>query len=94
MLYLVIARDASDPEVFDRRERARPRHLEDLAPAVEEGSVRVAGALLNDAGQPIGSMILVEAQSEDDVRELLARDVYTRERVWRSFEIHPFKQAY
>ncbi|MEX2541864.1 MAG: YciI family protein [Trueperaceae bacterium] len=94
MLYLVIAKDALDAEAPHRRQRVRPAHLADLTPLAEDGTVKLAGAILTDDGAAIGSALLVEADSESTVRSLLEGDVYSREGVWSTFEVYPFKQAF
>lgn len=94
MLYLVIAKDAEDAQAPSRRKEVRPSHIEALTDAVKEGKVRLAGAILDDSGSPRGSALLVEAESETEVRQLLEGDVYSREGVWERFEIYPFRQAF
>jgi uncharacterized protein YciI len=94
MLYLVIAKDSPNPEAPTRRLQVRPVHLEELNKSVERGVVKLAGAILGDAGAAVGSALLVEADGAEQVRLLLERDIYSREGVWGSFEIYPFRQAF
>lgn len=94
MLYLVIAKDALDAEAPARRKRVRPIHLEELRPLVDDGRAKVGGAILSEEGEAVGSALLLEADSEASLRDLLERDVYSREGVWGEFEIYPFKQAF
>lgn len=93
MTYLVIAKDGRDADAPARRARVRERHLEAIRPLVEAGRVPLGGALLDDAGTMIGSAMLLEADSEEEVRALVERDIYTREGVWVEVEIHPFRQT-
>lgn len=93
MLYLVIARDGTDEEARARRQAVRERHLEGIKPAVEDGTIQLGGALLNDGGEMIGSALLLEAASREEVEALLKRDIYTQAGVWLSFDIFPFKRA-
>jgi uncharacterized protein len=93
MLYVVIAKDGTDPEAVSRRLSVREKHLEGVQPAVAAGIVQMGGALLNREGTMIGSMMLLEAESEEAVRDFLSRDVYSKAKVWQSFEIYPFRQA-
>ena len=55
--------------------------------------VQLGGALLNDVGVMIGSALLVEADSKEELESFLQSDIYTLEGVWQSFEIYPFKRA-
>lgn len=93
MLFLVIARDGTDPDAPARRQRVRAEHLEGARALAERGALQLGGALLDDAGTMIGSALLVEADDEDAVRRLLADDVYSRAGVWAHVEVHPFRRA-
>mgnify|MGYP002621011527 CR=1 FL=1 len=93
MLFLVIARDGTDPEAPARRQRVRAQHLEGARALAERGDLQLGGALLDDAGTMIGSALLLEADDAEAARRLLAADVYAREGVWQQVEIHPFRRA-
>jgi uncharacterized protein YciI len=94
MLFLVVARDGSDPEASARRAAVRPAHLESAQQLHEAGRLRVAGALLNGGEKAVGSALLLEAQDEAAARALIEEDVYFREGVWSSYDIWPFRQAF
>jgi len=91
--FLVIAKDGTDEGALERRQRTRPSHLESIGPLVDSGNVRVGGAILNDSGDMIGSMVLVEFPDRIDVDAWLARDPYVTDGVWRDIEITPFRTA-
>lgn len=93
MLYIVLAHDGTDPEAPARRQRVRERHLEGIGPAVESGRVQLGGALLDADGGMIGSALIVDAASEAEVHAFLENDIYSREGVWQSFTVYPFKRA-
>jgi len=93
MLYIVIAHDGTDPEAPARRQRVRATHLEGIRPAVDSGMLQLGGAILDDAGTMIGSVLLVEAESADAARDFIDNDIYRREGVWQRIEIHPFQRA-
>lgn len=38
-----------------------------------------------------GSMIIFEAESEEQVRESLAKDPYVADKVWEKWEIYPYR---
>ena len=93
MLFLVIAKDGTDPEAPTRRQQARETHLEGARRLAADGTLQVAGALLDGAGTMIGSMLVLEAPDEATVRALLDADVYHRAGVWRHVEVYPFRRA-
>jgi len=93
MQFLVIAKDGTDEGALERRQRTRPSHLESIGPLVDAGNVLVGGAILNDSGDMIGSMVLVEFPDRTDVDAWIARDPYVTDGVWRDIEITPFRTA-
>jgi uncharacterized protein YciI len=93
MQFLVIARDGTDEGALERRQQTRPTHLAGIAPLVESGNVLVGGAILSEAGDMVGSMLLVELPAREDVDAWLARDPYVTDGVWKEVEVHPFRSA-
>ncbi len=87
MLYVIIGRDG--PQAKQLRPRWRPAHLEHLSALSRQGTVRLAGPLTDGAG----SLILVEADSDEQARAVCDQDPYVREGVFAEVEIHPFKQV-
>jgi uncharacterized protein YciI len=93
MLFMVIAKDGTDPDAPARRQAAREAHLAGAKELAAAGKLHLGGPLLNNAGEMIGSALLIEAEDMQAARALLDADIYTRAGVWRTFEIHPFKRA-
>ena len=93
MLYVVIAKDGTDEAAPERRQQVRLQHLEGIKPAVESGFLQLGGAFLNSQGDMIGSMMMLEANSEEEVRAFLEKDIYRKANVWQSYEVYPFKRA-
>ena len=93
MQFLVIAKDGTDAGALERRQQTRPTHLTGIGPLVESGNVLVGGAILSEAGDMVGSMLLVEFPGRGDVDAWLARDPYVTDGVWREVEVHPFRTA-
>ncbi|RHZ80561.1 hypothetical protein Glove_134g85 [Diversispora epigaea] len=89
--FLVLATDCADSEA--RRLSVRPQHL---SHAEKSDIVVLGGALLSDHGENnkmIGSVILYEAESEEQVRKEVEQDPYVINNVWESYQIVPFKAA-
>lgn len=93
MQFLVVARDGTDEDALERRRRTRPTHLASIQPLVDAGSVLVGGAILDEAGEMIGSMLLVDFPDRADVDAWLADDPYVTGGVWQEIEVMPFRTA-
>ena len=93
MQFVVVARDGNDDDAIDRRKRVRPIHLEAIAPLVEDGHVLVGGAILNEEGDMVGSMLLVDFEDRTLVDAWLERDPYVTGGVWKEIEVRPFRAA-
>ncbi len=92
-LFVVIGRDG--PHGLERRPAVRPRHLEHLRPLDRTGRVVIAGPLLaDDAKTPLGSLIVLEAASLEEAREIAARDPYVVEGVFDRYEVRPFVRVF
>ena len=89
-LFALIARDPG-PE---RRQRARPAHIEHMNRLDEAGRVRHGGPLLDGDNNAVGSLIIVEAESLADAKATFARDPYLVEDVFERYEILETKQIY
>src|SRR5919204_5761582 len=87
MLYVIVGHDA--PDAREKRPRVRPAHLQHLDPLARAGRIKIAGPFLDGTG----SLIVVEAQSLDEVWALVARDPYVTEGVFNHVEVKPFRQV-
>jgi len=94
MHFLVIAHDGTDEGALERRMAVREEHLAVARGLHERGVLQVGGAILSAAGGMIGSAMVIEADSEEQLRELLEADPYRRGGAWRRFEIWPFRRAF
>jgi uncharacterized protein len=93
MQFLVVARDGADDGAIERRQQTRPTHLASIAPLVEGGNVLIGGAILNDGGDMIGSMLLVDFPDRSGLDGWLERDPYVVDGVWQEIEVTPFRTA-
>jgi uncharacterized protein len=91
--YIVIARDGTDPDAKARRLAARPAHLERVGPFVERGRVLLGGAILDEAGGMVGSVVLADFATREEVEAWVAEDPYVTDGVWKEIEIRDFRPA-
>jgi uncharacterized protein YciI len=89
MQFLVTARDGTDPGAPARRHGAREAHLANSRQLREDGHMLFGAALLDDAGNMIGSAMLVEFPDRAAVDAWLGRDPYTTEGVWKEITVAP-----
>lgn len=93
MLFLIIGRDGRDAAAPGRRMAARPAHLERVAPMAADGTLVVGGALLDAAGDMVGSAAVIDVPDEAAARAWIAEDPYAKQGVWQDIEIHPYRIA-
>lgn len=91
--YLIIAYDGSDSEAFDRRAKVRPSHFEMARELKKHNRFITGGAILNDEGKMIGSMMVVQFETEDDLSHWMKNEPYITGNVWQHIEVKPFRVA-
>lgn len=77
------------PDSVALRMATRPTHLEFLAE--QASAFPIAGPFVNDAGDPIGSMLVVQADDKAAAEALLARDPYAQAGLFASVDVHPWR---
>ena len=98
--YLVTIPDTV-PGGLQKRLDSRPTHLQNLKPKVEAGQVVFGGAYLGadpkegETPDMKGSVMLIKANSEEEVRKLVEEDVYVSSGTWdlSKMTIVPFRCA-
>ncbi len=93
MQFLLIAFDGTDPEAINRRMKVRPEHLERIAVLKKRGEFILGGAILDDNGTMIGSMIVYEFPDRAVLDERLKEEPYITQGVWEKIEIRPYRLA-
>ncbi|GAB3551690.1 YciI family protein [Spirosoma fluminis] len=93
MQYVIHAYDHTDSGALDRRMEVRPRHLDFVRQLKAKGQFLFGGALLDPNGKMIGSMLLLELDTEDQLAEYLQTDPYAVEGVWETIDVKPFRKA-
>ncbi|KAF0516430.1 putative YCII-related domain protein [Gigaspora margarita] len=94
----VLASDHDDPDAGARRLSSRPEHVSRANKSRESGLIVTGGAILSDTKSEdatmIGSVMIMEADSEEEVRKYLNEDPYVTNKVWAGYEVLGFKMAF
>jgi uncharacterized protein YciI len=93
MQFLLIAHDGTDRDAENRRMNARPKHLEGIEELKKSGEFLFGGAILNDEGKMIGSVILYEFPDRASMDERLKDEPYINQEVWKEIKIMRFRLA-
>ena len=94
MQFVVLGYDGKDDKALDRRMAARDAHIKNLEKLYNEGFILYAAALTDDDGKMIGSMVVAEYGSRDEMKkQWLDKEPYVTENVWQTIEIKPARTA-
>jgi uncharacterized protein len=93
MQFLLLAFDSIDNAAIERRLTVRQEHLEKISKMKKSGEFLFGGAILNDDGKMIGSMILYEFPDRETLDKRLKDEPYMTRGVWQKIEIQPFRLA-
>lgn len=93
MQFLVIAHDGKDEGALERRLAAREEHLKVTAEKKAEGRTLYAGALLDENKKMIGSALVVDYPSREELQKWLEVEPYMVKGVWKEVDIRPFSVA-
>jgi hypothetical protein len=93
MQFILIAYDGTDPEAPERRMSVRPEHLDKISGLKKSGEFICGGAILDEDGKMIGSMILYEFPDRATLDLRLKDEPYITRGVWKKVEIQPFRLA-
>ncbi|PTD02699.1 hypothetical protein HYE67_011153 [Fusarium culmorum] len=100
--FLVVVHDK--PGMLEKRLEVRGQHFDNMKPNVESGNWKMGGAILNSVPKDdspssldfAGSTLVCIADSVEQVRENLSKDIYATSGVWDmdKVQIYPFKAAF
>jgi uncharacterized protein YciI len=90
MQFVMICEDK--PDSLALRMANRDNHLQYIGTHSEK--IRLAGPMLSDDGEGmVGSLLIIDAESIEQVRELSANDPYAQAGLFSRVTIHPFRQV-
>ena len=87
MLFALVALDR--PNSVERRMAIRPEHLKHLDALGDK--LILAGPFLNEKEEGVGSIVVIEAASLDEAREMFNRDPFVRENLFDQITIKPWR---
>lgn len=93
MQFTIIARDDTAAGTLEKRLAARENHMEHIHSMKSEGTILDGGALIDDDGRMIGSVVLCEFPDRAALQAYIDSEIYFKEGVWKDLTILPFKRV-
>jgi len=93
MEFVLIGYDGKDSEALSRRTKARDAHIEGSKKLKKEGHLVSAGAMLDDDEKMIGSIVVYDYPSREELDNMLKTEPYITGNVWEKIIIKPYKIA-
>jgi len=91
--YIVTGYDYTDDGALKRRMDVRPHHLDGAKDLKEKGNYVVGGALLNEEGKMMGSVMILQFENEEELEAWKQNEPYITQKIWESVDVKPFKVA-
>jgi len=91
--YILYAWDGTDEAAPARRMTARPAHFENARKMKANGNFVIGGAMLDDHGKMIGSMMVVQFELPEQLQHWMQTEPYIVGKVWEKIEVRPFRVA-
>ena len=88
MKFVIIGKDG--PDGARLRPIHRPAHLDRLKSWDQQGKIILAGPLTDQTG----SLIVVEAETLEEVKSFAQKDPYTLHSIFQEVSVHPFLQVF
>jgi uncharacterized protein YciI len=90
MLFAIVCADR--PGNLDLRQATRPVHLDYLKSHAHR--LVQAGPVLNAAGEPCGSLLIIDAADRAEAEAFAAGDPYARAGLFESTMIRPYRMVF
>lgn len=91
--YVVHAWDGTDDQAPERRMKARPAHFDNSRRIKASGNFILGGAILNEEGKMIGSTMVLQFETKEELQEWADTEPYITGKVWQQIDIRPFRVA-
>ncbi len=87
MQFIVSGYDGKDAGAMGRRMAVREAHLQLAKYMKEEGKLLFAAALLDEDGQMVGSVLMMDFTSREALDRWLSVEPYVTGKVWEKIEV-------
>jgi len=91
--YIMHAWDGTDEQALERRMNNRLFHFENARKLKANGNFILGGAMLNEKGKMIGSTMIMQFETEEQLQQWLDTEPYITGKVWQKIDLRPFKIA-
>jgi uncharacterized protein YciI len=92
--YLVTGYDHTDEGALKRRMDVRPHHLDGANELRANNNYVMGGAILDDEGKMIGSVMVVQFETEEELEAWKKREIYITAGIWETVDVKPFRVAF
>ncbi len=92
MLFTILCNDK--PGHLELRMSTRPAHVEWLNGLDAAGTLKAAGPFLGDDGKPVGSMVIIKAESLDAATALAGEDPYAKAGLFTDVTVRPWNWVF
>lgn len=93
MQFLLSAYDGTDDMALERRMRAREEHLAMAQNLKKSGNFIWGGAILDDSDKMVGSVIVYDFETREELENMLKTEPYIKGDVWQNIKIENFRLA-
>ncbi|WP_273786050.1 YciI family protein [Brucella intermedia] len=93
MQFTIIARDDTASGTLERRLAARAEHMERIHALKADGTILDGGALIDDEGNMIGSVVLCEFPDRSELDAYIRSEIYFTQSVWKDISVLPFRRV-
>jgi uncharacterized protein YciI len=91
--YIMHAWDGTDAQALERRMNSRPAHFENARKLKASGNFIMGGAMLSDEGKMIGSTMVMQLETKEQLQDWLDSEPYITGKVWEKMDLRPFRVA-
>ncbi|MBW4889703.1 hypothetical protein KXQ82_08245 [Mucilaginibacter sp. HMF5004] len=92
--YIITGYDHTDEGAQKRRADVRPHHLDGARELKANNNYVMGGAILDDEGKMIGSVMVLQFETEEELEAWKMKEIYITAGVWETVDVKPFKVAF